>query len=74
MATSTIPDIKKKRGRPPKAEGVAPGVFVRLPQPVLDAVDHVAKARDITRSDVIREAVEEAVRHKLKKAKRSTGG
>jgi hypothetical protein len=67
MASSTISDIKKKRGRPAKAEGVSPGVFVRLPAVVLDAVDYVAKARDITRSDVIREAVEEGVRHILKK-------
>lgn len=44
-------------------------IGVRFPVDVIEAVDEVAKARDITRSDVIREAVEEAVGHKLKKAK-----
>ena len=44
-------------------------IGVRFPVDVIEAVDEVAKARDITRSDVIREAVEEGVRHILKKAK-----
>lgn len=44
-------------------------VGVRFPSDVIEAVDEVAKDRDITRSDVIREAVEDAVRHKLEKAK-----
>jgi type IV secretory pathway TrbF-like protein len=66
---SAISDIKKKRGRPPKAGGIYPGVFVRLPPKIIEAVDQDAQARNMTRSDVIREAVEEAVRHKLKKAK-----
>lgn len=57
----------KKRGRP--ATGRAPIVPVRFPLPIIKAVDEVAKDRDITRSDVIREAVEQAVRHRLNVAK-----
>lgn len=44
-------------------------VGVRFPADVIEAVDEIAKARDITRSDVIRDAVEHAVRHQLNKAK-----
>ncbi len=65
--TKSITVMPKKRGRPPT--GRDPSIVVRFPLPIIEAVDEVAKDRDITRSDVIREAVEDAVRHKLEKAK-----
>jgi len=55
---SSISDIKKKRGRPPKAGGVDPGVFVRLPPPVLGKLDAWATKQDVTRSEAIRRLVE----------------
>jgi metal-responsive CopG/Arc/MetJ family transcriptional regulator len=56
----------KKRGRPPSG-GRDPLVGVRFPPAVIKAVDHVAKAKGVTRSDVIRKAVEQSVRYVLKK-------
>lgn len=63
----SITAMPKKRGRPPT--GRDPSIVVRFPPAIIEAVDEVAKARDITRSDVIRDAVEHAVRHQLNKAK-----
>jgi len=63
---STISDIKKKRGRPPKVGGVHPGIFVRLPPEVIEALDRAAEATASSRSEVIRAAVERDLRLKAK--------
>jgi hypothetical protein len=64
---SSISDIKKKRGRPPKPGGVDPGVFVRLPAQVLDALDVWADKQDVTRSEAIRRLVELGLKAKAPK-------
>ncbi|MDP2333855.1 MAG: CopG family transcriptional regulator [Reyranella sp.] len=56
----------KKRGRP-STGGRDPLVGVRFPPDIIAAVDQEAAARDMTRSDIIREHVTEGVRHILKK-------
>jgi Arc/MetJ-type ribon-helix-helix transcriptional regulator len=55
----TVNVKKKKRGRP--ATGTDPAVAVRLPPSVLAEVDGLAAADDASRSDAIRELIEEAL-------------
>ena len=51
MSISVTP---KKRGRP--ATGKDPAVTVRLPEPVINALNDCAEAEEKTRSEVLREA------------------
>ena len=55
MAKS-IKEIPKKRGRP--ATGKNPIVTVRLPQPMIDALDSRATSVRVTRSEVMRQLIE----------------
>jgi hypothetical protein len=63
---SSISDIKKRRGRPPKAGGIDPGVFVRLPTLVLTRLDAWATKQDVSRSEAIRRLVEAGLRRRPK--------
>jgi hypothetical protein len=63
---SSISDIKKRRGRPPKAGGVDPGVFVRLPTSVLSRLDTWATKQDISRSEAIRRLIEAGLKRRPK--------
>jgi hypothetical protein len=64
--SSSISDIKKRRGRPPKAGGVDPGVFVRLPAPALGKLDAWAAKQEVSRSEAIRRLVELGLKTKGK--------
>jgi hypothetical protein len=63
---SSISDIKKRRGRPPKAGGIDPGVFVRLPTNVLMRLDAWATKQDVTRSEAIRQLIEAGLKRRPK--------
>jgi len=51
--------IPKKRGRP--ATGKDPMVSIRLPEKTLAAIDKVAKAEGVSRSEKIRALIEKAL-------------
>jgi metal-responsive CopG/Arc/MetJ family transcriptional regulator len=59
----SIPDIPKKRGRKPSG-GRKPGVMVRLPDPLLTALDGmIAEAPSpLTRPEAIRALVEDGLK------------
>lgn len=51
----------RRRGRPPKGDGAGEVVTVRVDVSLLAAVDLLAKRGHVSRSDVIRDALRDAV-------------
>ena len=66
--TKSIVVAPKRRGRPPSG-GRDPGVHIRLPEDLLAAIDRLAAAEGISRSEAIRRLCELGL-----KAKAGAGG
>jgi len=64
MAKSIKVHPKKRRGRP--ATGKDPLVSARLPQTLIDRVEHWAASNEASRSEAIRRLVELGLRAKSK--------
>ena len=57
VRTKSIVVAPKRRGRPPSG-GRDPGVHIRLPEDLLAAIDGLAVAEGLSRSEAIRRLVE----------------
>ncbi|MGY4567534.1 ribbon-helix-helix protein, CopG family [Bradyrhizobium sp. USDA 3256] len=57
MGKSITVAPKKKRGRPPSG-GRDPGVHIRLPEEMIEAIDAYSTTQSVSRSEAIRRLVE----------------
>ena len=62
--TRSIKVLPKKRGRP--ATGKDPFVGVRLPPPMIEALDERAEAEGVTRSETMRRLIEAGLKRRPK--------
>ena len=62
--TKSIPVEKKRRGRPPTGSAFGNAIPVRFPPDVEAALDHLAAAKELSRSEVIRMAVAHYLKRK----------
>jgi len=64
---SRKPAQKKKAGRPPTlGNGEAAFIGLRLPAPLVEAIDAWAKGRSVNRSDAVRQLIEAGLKRKAK--------
>ena len=63
MAKKAAP---KKRGRPAKPGGKDPVVPARLPLSLVEAIDTLAAANGVTRSEAMRQLIEAGLKRKAK--------